>query len=490
MILLSLVIFFAFVWTFRRQGNLPPGPKGLPIVGSLFSLSTHPYKDFLEWGQVYGDVMSVRLGTELVVVLNSFDAIKAAFVKQGAKFSSRPTNSTTGQLFQQKGVVDAPSPSWQALRKYTLRSLHEFGMGKALSEVRILDECDFVVKQLNNHIDSSIDLRQLIPSAISNVMCIMLFGHRFDYDDGDFKEMLRLSDALLKDLLASNFLTFIPILWHFPLPIKRNLIKNWHEFRDYMDKKIEEHKIKIQKQTGDDCILDRYLLKGKEIEERKIQDPSLSCLSDFDHLRVTWVELFVAGTDAVANTLLWAIIYLALNPDIQEKCIEDIKEGIGMDKTPSYADKSKLPFMEATTLESHRIASVVPLVDPHMTSEATTLNGYYIPKNTVVFANTWAVHMDKTEWENPETFNPGRFLDEDGNIVKMKRNRIMPFSIGPRGCQGKELANTEVFLFLTSLLQRFEFKIPEGDTPSMEGTLGSVRMPPPYKVIIRTRDTS
>ncbi|XP_077998175.1 cytochrome P450 2U1-like [Glandiceps talaboti] len=466
-----------FVWIFRRPRNLPPGPIGLPIIGSLFTLGRKPYKTFLEWSQVYGDVMSVRLGTELVVVLNSHEAIKDAFVKQAAAFSSKVSilhHHLFGKLSE----------------KNTIRSLHEFGMGKALLEERILDEFNFLGKRLNNHLNKSIDLRHLFTNAISNVLCAMLFGHRFDYDDENFKVLLELNRTLLNDILSSALLTFIPILWHFPLPIKRSLIKNRQKGCDYFDLKIKERKNIIHNQTDGKCMIDYYLLKAKEYEERKTLDPSLSCLSDPDHLRHTLFQLFIAGTDTSSNALLWSILYLSKYPDIQAKCMKDIENGIGMDKTPTYADKSKLPFIEATTLEIQRVASIVPLGAPHMTSESVTLHGYSIPKNTMIFANLWAVHMDKMEWENPEIFDPERFLDESGNIVKIKRNRIMPFSIGPRECVGMQLANVEIFLFLTSLLQRFEFKLPEGDNPSMEGTLGIVHMPQPFNVIIQTRGKS
>ncbi|XP_077993225.1 cytochrome P450 2U1-like [Glandiceps talaboti] len=488
LIIVFLVIFFTLVLFFRRPRNLPPGPKGLPIVGCLLSLSTKPYKTFLKWGQVYGDVMSVRLGTELVVVLNSREAIKDAFVKQAAKFSSRPANSTQALLFKQTGLGHSPPPTWQVLRKQAMKTLHQYGMGKTLTEERILDECDFLVRRLNNHLNKSIDLRHLFSNAVSNILCAMLFGSRFDYDDDNFKELLGLNEAVLKDFLSSNLLTFIPILWYFPLPIKYSLIKNWHKVRDYFDEKIKEHKIMIQNQTDGECMIDWYLLKAKEIQEKKIQDPSLACLSDLDHLRVTWFQLFLGGTDTSSNALLWTVLYLAKYPDFQDRCVKDIENGIGMDKTPSFADKSKLPFIEAIILEIQRIATLVPLTVPHKTSEPVTLHGYSIPENTTVFANLWAVHMDGTEWEDPEIFDPERFLDENGNINKMKSNRIMPFGIGPRECIGLQLAKVEIFLFLTSLLQRFEFKLPEGDNPSTEGTLGIVHMPHPYKVFIHSRD--
>ncbi|XP_077998171.1 cytochrome P450 2U1-like [Glandiceps talaboti] len=481
--ILTLVILVLF---FRRPTNLPPGPYGLPIVGALFALDRKPYKTFKKWSKVHGEVISVRLGTELVVVLNSRGAIKDALVKQSAKFSSKPSNSTTARLFNHKGLPEAPSPVWQAFRKYSLRGLHDHGMGKSVSEEYILNECEFLIKGLSENLNKPTDLRHLFMNAVSNVMCIMLFGHRFEYDDKEFKRLLELNRALIDDLLASNLLTFIPILWYFPLPIKHRLADKWNKVRDFIHNIVEVHNKRIQNESDGECILDSFLLKVKNYKASSHQDPSLSFLEDPDHIYITCWDLFSGGTDVTSNALLWSIFYLVLYPDIQAKCIEDIENGIGFDREPTLADILKLPYIEATALEVQRIASLAPLGVPHMTSEPVILRGYSIPANTMVMTNLWAVHMNEAEFDDPELFNPGRFLDESRNVVK--KDLIIPFSLGARDCIGSSLAKMELFLFLTKMLQRFEFALPEGVVQPTEGTLGMVHMPPPFRVTVRERN--
>ncbi|XP_077985963.1 cytochrome P450 2U1-like [Glandiceps talaboti] len=480
------ITFFTIVWILRRPRNLPPGPTGLPIIGCLFALGSKPFKTFQKWGQVYGDVLSVRLGTELVVVLNSREAVKDSLVKQSAKFSSRPRNTSMAQLTKGKGILDAPSPVWQEMRKYSLRSLHAYGMARNLTEQRIHDECGFLMEQLDKHVNKPIDIRHLVMNAVSNIMCAMLFGHRFDYDDKEFKQLLAFINNVSINLNASNVLTFIPMLWYLPLPINYRLTHNFDKIRDFINNKIEKHKLELNNKNEGDCFIDSYLLNIKEYQETSSPQPSsLSFLEDPDHLTINCLTFFFAGTDTTSNTLLWAVLFLSLHPDIQEKCVQEINDVIGFDNAPTFADKSKLPFNEATALEIQRIKTVAPLGVPHMTSEAASLHGYSIPKDTMVLTNIWAVHMDNIEWENPEEFNPGRFIDDNGSV--MKRQQIMPFSLGTRECLGLELAKMEIFLFLTMLLQRFKFMIPEGDHPSTEGTLGIAHLPQPFNIIIRKR---
>ncbi|XP_077985964.1 cytochrome P450 2U1-like [Glandiceps talaboti] len=474
------ITFFTIVWIHRRPRNLPPGPTGLPIIGCLFSLGSKPFKTFQKWGQVYGGVLSVRLGTELVVVLNSRETMKDALVKQSAKFSSRPANSNIGKLTKGKGILDAPFPVWQDMRKYSLRSLHDYGMARNLTEQRIHDECGFLMEQFDKHVNKPIDIHYLVMNAVSNIMCAMLFGHRFDYDDKEFKQLLKLLATFATDINSSNLLMFIPALWYLPLPLKNSLANSFKTLLDFINKEIDKRKLELNNKSEGDCYIDSYLLKVKEtshLHQAFFEDP--------DNLTTNCVIFFGAGTETTATTLRWAVLFLSLHPDIQEKCVNEIKNVIGFDNTPTFADKSKLPFIEATTLEVQRIGSILPLGIPHMTSEPASLHGYSIPKDTMVLTNIWAVHMDNTEWENPEEFNPGRFLDDSGSVVK--RDRIMPFSLGSRECLGLELAKMEIFVFLTMLLQRFQLGIPEGDHPSMEGSLGIVHTPRPFNVIIRKR---
>ena len=77
-------------------------------------------------------------------------------------------------------------------------------------------------------------------------------------------------------------------------------------------------------------------------------------------------------------------------------------------------------------------------------------------QGALIFANILHVHYDKDHWQNPEAFNPNRFIDENSQTFKTNE-RLIPFSIGKRYCLGQSLAEKEYFLFFVGLLQKFEF---------------------------------
>lgn len=82
---------------------------------------------------------------------------------------------------------------------------------------------------------------------------------------------------------------------------------------------------------------------------------------------------------------------------------------------------------------------------------------------------------------------PDRFLDDRGHRVTPPC--FMPFGAGPRVCVGESLARLELFLFLSSLLQRMSFNLPDGASPpNLQGRLGVVLQPLPYKVVVTPRD--
>lgn len=199
-------------------------------------------------------------------------------------------------------------------------------------------------------------------------------------------------------------------------------------------------------------------------------------------------DLFLAGTDTTSTTIRWGLIFLIQNPDVQERCHEEIVRVLGYDRLPSMDDRDKLPYTYATVHEIQRYANIVPLGVTHETIRPTKLRGYDIPQGTVFLTNVTAIFSNKEHWKHPDSFNPENFLDENGHFSKPEC--FIPFSLGPRVCLGETLARTELFLYITSLLQRIHFSWPADPQPlDMDGIMGIVRLPQTFNIICCSRDT-
>ncbi|CAG0879740.1 unnamed protein product [Darwinula stevensoni] len=147
-----------------------------------------------------------------------------------------------------------------------------------------------------------------------------------------------------------------------------------------------------------------------------------------------------------------------------------------------------MPYTEAFIMESLRHGSLIPMGAPHVANNDTEINGYFIPKGTIVLGNIWSCHNDRRFWSDPEEFSPERFLDEDGK-VKTNVSNFLPFGLGRRQCLGESLAKIELFLFMAIFMQKFTFCVPEGHPIPPREANGSfiINSPKPYKVLLKER---
>jgi cytochrome P450 len=183
---------------------------------------------------------------------------------------------------------------------------------------------------------------------------------------------------------------------------------------------------------------------------------------DLDHTQLLMVVLdyMFPSPIGLGHTLSFYFAYIINNPDVQAKVHEEIDRVVGQSRLPHLDDRKNMPYVEASLRECLRILPVTPLGLPRRCVQDTTLGGYFIPENTIMWANIWSAHRDETIWKDPEEFRPERFLDEDGNLLK--KDHTIGFGAGKRLCAGETFARQTMFLILSGLLQNFTFKSPNG----------------------------
>ncbi|XP_069467790.1 steroid 17-alpha-hydroxylase/17,20 lyase [Ambystoma mexicanum] len=474
------------------HANYPRSLPSLPIVGSLLHLSSHsqPHLMFCDLQKKYGNLYSLKMGSFYVVIVNNHLHAKEVLLKKGKVFAGRPRTVTTDLLTRDgKDIAFGTySPSWKFHRKLVHSALSMFGEGALALEKIIAGEAASMCQTLTDFCDKPLDMAPELTRGATNVICSLCFKSNYKRGDPEFESMLLYSQGIVDTVAKDSLVDIFPWLQIFPNKDLK-MLKKCVEVRDaLLQKKYLEHKDAYNDNSVNDLI--DALLKAKlNMENNNRSKLSKEVGLTDDHILMTVGDIFGAGVETTATVLKWAVAYAIHYPEVQKKIQEEIDTKIGFDRQPSMSDRSRLPYLEATIREVLRIRPVAPLLIPHVAITDSSIGEFTIPKGARVVINLWSIHHDENEWENPDEFDPNRFLDENGNLVQAPSPSYLPFGAGVRVCVGEILAKMEIFLFLAWIFQRFTLEIPEGHTlPDLQGKFGVVLQVAKFKVKVKLRE--
>ncbi|XP_069079796.1 vitamin D 25-hydroxylase isoform X1 [Pleurodeles waltl] len=465
----------------RRPKGFPPGPPGLPLIGNILAMATNPHVYMKQQSKIHGQIFSLDLGGISTVVLNGYDAVKECLVRQSDVFADRPSLPLFKKLTKMGGLLNAKyGRCWIEHRKLAVNSFRCFGYGQKIFEAKISEEAMFFLDAIDTYKGKPFDPKHLITNAVSNISNLIIFGERFRYDDTDFLHMIEIFSENIE--LATSAWVFLynsfPLIGILPFGKHQQLFKNAAEVYDFL-LRIIEHFSENRKPKAPRHFIDAYL----DEMDQNAHDQEATYTTE--NLIYSVGELIIAGTETTTNVLRWAVLFMALYPNIQGQVQKEIDFVVGPNGTPSLEAKPRMPYTEAVLHEILRFCNIVPLGIFHATSKDTVVRGYLIPEGTTVITNLYSVHFDEKYWTNPAVFYPERFLDASGQFVK--KEAFVPFSLGRRHCLGEQLARMEMFLFFTALLQRFHLHFPHGLVPNLKPKLGMTLQPYPYPICAQRR---
>uniref|UniRef100_A0A1I7XLK2 Unspecific monooxygenase n=1 Tax=Heterorhabditis bacteriophora TaxID=37862 RepID=A0A1I7XLK2_HETBA len=360
----------------------------------------------------------------------------------------------TGLLLQggTYGVIDTVGETWREHRRFALHQFKNFGLGKNIMEQKIIEEVEAITKSLLSDIKAgSVDIKKAYDVAVGNVINQLLFGYRFDETRIDkFYELKDMMSQQMKDFShpIASLMFIYPSLRY--LPYFNVLLTNYRDrFYSFFDSQILDHEREVDYNLDESTDYVEAYLKEKKRREA-VDDEQFSLIQ----LKNMCLDLWFAGMETTSNTLSWGIIYILNYPDVQVHLHEELDRVIGSGRPVMMADRNLLPYTCAVVNEIQRLANLLPLNLLHQTTRDVNIGGYRISKGMGIVAQISSVLYDEKLFPSPLSFDPSRFMDENGRLKKVEE--LIPFSIGLRQCLGEGLARMELFLFIANIFNRFQ----------------------------------
>ena len=366
-------------------------------------------------------------------------------------------------------------------RKLFTTALRQYLSDVPLIEKRVSTQAEKLVQFIENQNGKPFDPADCLMRSVADVICGIAFKDGSDTTNPDLNRLLKLNANIVAnsdDIQLVTMLDFLPLVHYLPIKAYDRVVQPFFEIHDIIRKLLRERKETFDPTQPVEDFMSALLRTKHDLEGEAESDEERAALLSEDHFVITMEDMFIGGYETTSTNLRFVIAFLANYPKYQEDIHRQLDEVVG-NRRPSLDDRPNLPLVQATILETLRVGNVLPFAVPHLTLNDTTLCGYRIPKDTIVFANIESVHLDPKCWEDPAVFNPYRHIDKDGKLVTSQGN-FYPFGAGRRVCAGEALAKAELFLFVSWLFHNFNFVPEEDHPPKVKGSF--IQFPTRYTI--------
>ena len=412
-------------------------------------------------------------------------------ITSGKEFGGRDNPYRISAVYKDTGISFNTTPDlvWKTLRMTVQRHLKQFGEGMSKLEdiiVRVSDESMFsrFTSKINTPFAPKDIIYETALRTLIFVICGELSDEGFDQIISIMKEYMSLARTChpvtapmsYQILDACPWLRFLGVG---PVNVidKANIVKD--RMWDVLDKTSREN-------PNDENIL-------KVFRDYQESDESSRCTLVDDDLKSACVAMLLAGTVTTTDTFDSFMNILAHHQNVQEAIIDEINEVTGGSPV-ELVHRSQMHYTRATLLETLRYTSVSALGLGRKTTATTQLQSYTIPEGSRLAVNYWQLHHDPEFWVDPDVFRPERFLDDQGEVVPVDhkyRRHLMPFGAGLRVCVAEPLAMSRLFLWISSLVQRFEVVPAPGNNKSSASSknliFDGLVCSKPYEIILKNR---
>ncbi|KAL0539047.1 hypothetical protein IC582_023222 [Cucumis melo] len=441
----------------------PPSPPKLPLLGHLHLLGSHPHRSLWNLSRTYSPVMLLKFGPVPTVIISSAMVAKELFKRHDLASCSRPRLAATAKYSYNflDLIFSSYDDRWRELRKICIAEL--FSPKRVQSFQHIREE---EVNQLLNAISQSsssstlFDFTAKTYSLTTNILTRIAFGKSIresesKLDDCDVERVIQRASAAIGSFSASDLFPSFGWIIDRLTGVHGRLEKNVEELDAFL-----EHVIKDRINFWAACQKEENILDVLLRMERDCYEFG-SIKFTRDCIKAVVMDLFLAGVETGANTLVWTMTELVRNSKVMKKLQREIRSTITKQDQVKENELEKLQYLKMVVKEALRLHPPLPLLLPRETMSHFKLNGYDIHPKTRIHVNVWAIGRDANSWKNPQEFCPERFMESDIDY-KGQNFELIPFGAGRRICPGVNMGMAMVELALANMLLCFDWKLPNG----------------------------
>ncbi|CAA2974101.1 cytochrome P450 71A8-like [Olea europaea subsp. europaea] len=407
--------------------------------------------------------MLLHFGNKPTLIVSSADAAKEIMKTRDLIFANKPDSSVTRLLmYNGKDVAVAPyGEYWRQLKSIFVLQLLSNKRVQSFHSIRE-EETALLVKKVSGLVSetsSPVNLSEMFVSLANDVVCRAALGRKYS-EEGNGKKFLYLLREISELVAKVSVGEFIPCLsWIERVSgFKARVNKAAKEFDEFLEEIIQGSLDAGQDLSGKENGSSENFL---DILTAIYKENSIGISIDKDSIKGILVDVFVGGTDTTSTVLEWAMTELIRHPKIMNRLQNEVRGILNGKQNITDADLEKMYFLKAIIKETLRYHSSIPFLT-RIASQDVQIMGYDIAAGTMIITNNWAMGRDPESWEEPEKFQPERFLNYPIDFRGLDF-QLLPFGAGRRRCPGISFAMATIEFALANLVQKFDWKLPNGD---------------------------
>ena len=443
----------------RDPAARPPGPPdrwwGFPLLRAM----KRDYIGFTAGLQrAHGDIVAMRLVQERSVDLFSPEAVREVLVDQAAQLVRWERGIEVFEQALGQSVLTTEGALWQRQRRM---------LQPAFTPRRVAAQARLMVEAIGPALDQAlpagpaggtaeVDMDALFSTLAMDVILRVLFSRSASAD----ARAATLATQTLSQVALREMFRPVTLPDWLPLPGKAAKRQALRTLRELVGRHIDERRAALARGAAvpqDDLL--GLLLDLRDTEGPQATGEPLSAQEVFDQCMVS----FQAGHETSATALLWWSRLMAEHPAAAERARAEVDAVLG-GRDPGADDMAALPWLVATLKEAMRLYPPIAAVMTRRATADLRVQGYTIPRGTMLRITPWVLQRDPRSFPEPEAFRPERFLP---GAPPLPRGAWLPFGTGPRVCIGQHFAMQEMVLAGAMLLQRCTLALPPGTPPAV-----------------------